>query len=324
MTHLRTLATLAALALLPACTDYATFVTATNIGINADVKTQDVSIGYGRAELFTGPGYPEQGEAPRAVGYINSDLHVFQPHIKQLYATGEAAELVTLPPLPSPPPQTLPPPSKPPEPDYYGQRRPLVFATGANVGLKLGFGAGTAPVPSSIKFGYNREEASVIPLRSELPTEQHRDRYASVLASMDMDLGGTAAQASTNLGITQFFATGSAARNLALHPDIQRFFHAQAVTAVSAAVERAVALTVDKENTNYDAIVAYFRNVPTAGFKVARDRLLADAGIPATSPRGRDLRATTNADALLSYLKDTDPSLIARLAPSARTLTGQR
>ncbi|TMK29396.1 MAG: hypothetical protein E6G69_12335 [Alphaproteobacteria bacterium] len=229
MTRLRTLTTLVAVASLTACTDYATFVTATNIGINADVKTQDVSIGYGRTELFTGPGYPEQGEAPRAVGYINSDLHVFQPHIRQLYATGDAAELVTTT-LPYPPA-----PSPPTEPPYYGQRRALVFATGANVGLKLGFGAGTAPVPSSIKFGYNREEASVIPLRSDVPTEQHRDRYAPVLASMDMNLGGTATPAGTNLGITQFFATGSAARNLAARDDFRQYFQFQAKEAIKSA-----------------------------------------------------------------------------------------
>jgi hypothetical protein len=229
MTRLRTLSTLIAAASLTSCTDYATFVTATNIGINADVKTQDVSIGYGRTELFTGPGYPEQGEAPRAVGYINSDLHVFQPHIRQLYATGDAAELVTTT-LPYPPA-----PQPPAEPPYYGQRRALVFATGANVGLKLGFGAGTAPVPSSIKFGYNREEASVIPLRSDVPTEQHRDRYAPVLASMDMNLGGTATPTSTNLGITQFFATGSAARNLAAREEFRRYFQFQAQEAIKSA-----------------------------------------------------------------------------------------
>ncbi len=229
MTRLRTLATLVAVASLAACTDYATFVTATNIGINADVKTEDVSIGYGRTELFTGPGYPEQGEAPRAVGYINSDLHVFQPHIRQLYATGDAAELVTTT-LPYPPA-----PHPPAEPPYYGQRRALVFSTGANVGLKLGFGAGTAPVPSSIKFGYNREEASVIPLRSDVPTEQHRDRYAPVLASMDMNLGGTATPTGTNLGITQFFATGSAARNLAARAEFRQYFQFQAQEAIKSA-----------------------------------------------------------------------------------------
>lgn len=230
MTHFRALAAFAYVVALAACTDYVTFVTATNIGINADVKTQDISIGYGRTELFTGPGYPEQGEAPRAVGYINSDLHVFQPHIRQLYATGDAAELVTTARLPNPTNS-----GEPPEPPYYGQRRALVFATGANVGLKLGFGAGTAPVPSSIKFGYNREEASVIPLRSDVPTEQHRDRYAPVLASMDMNLGGTATPTSTNLGITQFFATGSAARNLAARDEFRQYFQFQAKEAIKSA-----------------------------------------------------------------------------------------
>lgn len=220
----------AACAALAACVDYATFVTATDIGISADIKTQDVSIGYARTEMFTGPGYPEQGEAPRAVGYINSDLHVFQPHIKQLYATGDAAELVTLP--RSMLPATAGVPTKLEEPPYYGQRRPLVFASGANVGLKLGFGAGTAPVPSSIKFGYNREEVSIIPLRGEQPLHGKPDKYAPVLASMELNLADTASQATTNLGITQFFATGSAARNLAQRDDIRAYFESQAKQAV--------------------------------------------------------------------------------------------
>ena len=226
MRHVWTITALMNLVLLPACTDYATFVTATNIGISADTTTQDVSIGYTRAELFTGPGYPEQGEAPRAIGYINSDLHVFQPHIKQLYATGDAAELVTFPTKP------ILPTAPTADPPYYGQRRPLVFGTGSNVGLQLKFSAGTTPAPSSIKFGYNREEVSIIPMRGEVPGEKSRDKYAPVLASMDMNLGGNS-PANTNLGITQFFATGSAARNLAAqNDDIRKHFKAQAEAAV--------------------------------------------------------------------------------------------
>lgn len=206
MKHLRTIAALAACALLAACTDYATFVTATNIGISADTTTQDVNIGYVRTELFTGPGYPEQGEAPRAVGFINSDLHVFAPHIQQLYATGDAADLVTQPTKP-----TWPPATQPQLPPYYGQRRALVFGTGSDVGLHIKFSAGTTPAPSSIKFGYNREELSIIPMRSEVPAdEKHSDKYAPVLASMNMNLGGDSSAnagsgpttpGSTNLGI---------------------------------------------------------------------------------------------------------------------------
>src|SRR5438477_332668 len=84
----------------------------------------------------------------------------------------------------------------------------------------IGFTAATAPVPSSIKFGYNREELSIIPLRREQPLENTRDKYAPVLASIDLNLGGSTAT-DTNLGIRQFFATGSAARNLAINPEIQ-------------------------------------------------------------------------------------------------------
>lgn len=40
---------------LQGCTDTATFVTATNIGIAASVNTEQVNIGYGRTELFQGP-----------------------------------------------------------------------------------------------------------------------------------------------------------------------------------------------------------------------------------------------------------------------------
>jgi hypothetical protein len=119
---------------LPACTDYATFVTATNIGISADTKTQDLSIGYTRAELFTGPGYPEQGEAPQVAGYIGSNLSPFTPKIQQLYATGAAAGLAT---------QDKDPPPGPEKPDpFTGKRRPLIFGTGTNVGLKIGFARG--------------------------------------------------------------------------------------------------------------------------------------------------------------------------------------
>ncbi|MGD9615344.1 MAG: hypothetical protein AB7H90_09365 [Alphaproteobacteria bacterium] len=253
MKHFRTAGILFTISGLPACTDYATFVTATDIGITADAHMRSAAIGYNRAELFTGPGYPEQGEAPRAVGFIKSDLQIFDPHIKQLYATGEAAELVTLERLPPTPPiQSV----LTKDPNYYGQRRPLVFGTGANIGLKVSFNGAAAPIPTTFKFGYNREELSIIPLRRDEPTKEQRDRYASVLASIELNLKTVEGASGTTFGITQFFATGAAALNLAKLPRIREYFGMQA----TAAIQHATSLEELNQVLNNDTlkIKSYF------------------------------------------------------------------
>jgi hypothetical protein len=176
MTQFRTLATLLAVATVAACTDYATFVTSTDLGINLDATTEQLNIGYVRAELFHGPGYPSEGAAPSAVGYISSDLSPFSPKIKQLYATGTAAELVT---------QNQPPPPAEERSDTLtGQRRPFFFGTGTNIGLRVGF-AGDAP--TSVRFGFNREELSIIPMQRADPLSGQPDKYASVLAAINMN-----------------------------------------------------------------------------------------------------------------------------------------
>jgi len=308
MTHLRGLSALAAGALLGACSDYATFVTATNIGISADTTTQELNIGYTRAELFTGPGYPAQGEAPRVFGYINSDLRVFEPHIQQLYATGDAASLISYPqkpPLPTTAEQAPPP--------YYGERRPMVFGTGSTVGLNLKF-AGSSPAPSAIKFGYNREEVSIIPMQSQTPADQnHADRYAPVLASMDLNLGGTPAKgdtkpsssggadassgaaagtgtnpgatalAKTDLGITQFFATGTAARNLAAYDDkIRGYFQTQAKEAVKTAVLTGVVVDSDVQARKRQ-ITDYIHNLFNTNKKTTLDAIAKILGVSDTN-----------------------------------------
>jgi hypothetical protein len=289
MTQLRLVAAFAGCLPLLACSDYATFVTATDIGINADVNTQTVSIGYSRTELFTGPAYPERGEAPRAVGFIDSDLHVFSPHIKQVYATGDAAELVT---FPTKPPLPARPAIDPPPP-YQGERRPMVFATGANVGVKLGFTAG-APAPTSIRFGYNREEISVIPMRREAPDGITPERYAPVIASIDMNLGGNT-PAGTKLGIRQFFATGSAARNLAMNDEIRGYFKLQAADAVAQATLAAWERTLDDDKQK---IMAFLQR--EGAFTANRDSLLRATGRYGEMPA--ELRNAANIGEFLAAL----------------------
>jgi hypothetical protein len=238
MTHVRATAVLACAVLLGACTDYATFVTSTDVGINADATTETLNIGYVRTESFLGPGYPEQGGTPSAVGYISSNLSAFSPQIKQLYATGTAAELVTQQTQPSTTPATTD--------TLAGQRRTFFFGTGTNFGLKVGF---NGSAPSSMKLGFNREEVSVIPMQQAAPTSNTPDKYASVLASINMSETTGTSLSGTGVAPTQFFATGAAARNLATRDDIRGIFNSQAQAAVKAATTLTGDYTSDDSST---------------------------------------------------------------------------
>ena len=329
MMYLRSLTALAACALLGACSDYATFVTATNIGISADTATQELNIGYTRAELFTGPGYPAQGEAPRVFGYINSDLRVFDPHIQQLYATGDAAALISYPNTPPPPTTTEQTP-----PPYFGERRPMIFGTGSTVGLNLKFASGS-PAPSAIKFGYNREEMSIIPMQSQTPADQkHADQYAPVLAAMDLNLGGTAAKgdpkpsssggadatamARTDLGITQFFATGTAARNLAAYDDkIRGYFREQAKEAVKAAVVTGVVVGADIQKRKIE-ITDYIDGLFHTKNKVTLDAIARVLGVS-----DNDLRKERNNIVFEMNRRVVNNSTMTSLSASLKHITGR-
>lgn len=285
MMHRRSLSALAACALLGACSDYATFVTSTDLGINLDAATQQLNIGYVRAELFHGPGYPSEGSAPSAVGYINSNLTPFAPTIKQLYATGTAAELVT---------QNQEPKLTPESSDKLeGQRRPFFFGTGTNFGLKVGF---AGDVPSSVRLGYNREEISIIPMQRTDPASGQPDKYASVLAAINMD-NTIAGAKGTSIKPTQFFATGAAARNLAKRADIREYFGLQAKTAVKNATSLEALNQILSDDTL--KVKEYF--AVRGGYTIrSRDDLLKAPGhydeIPA------DLKAATSEDSFFTAL----------------------
>lgn len=208
-------------------TDHVIFVTATNIGINADAKTQTANIGYDRTEGVIGPTYVDGGTLPGTFAYMNSNLSVFSPSVKQLYATGEAAAQVTDTNRPLPP---SPPPG-------VGMRRIMFFGTTSTIGLKVGFSTGT---PDSIVLGYKRRELSVIPLHKDNPDSGNPDVYPPVIASIDMNVA-TPSLIETTLGLTQYFATGVAAVNVARLPDIRAAFAA----AASDAVKKGLALADD-------------------------------------------------------------------------------
>src|SRR5258708_33308909 len=224
--RLRILFSAAGLVALCGCdsTDRVLFLTSTNMGINADVTSRTANIGYDRTEGVVGPAFVDTGDVPQVVAFIQSDLAVFNPKVKQLYATGAAAALAT--------DSTLTKPN--PLPPATGPRRVMFFGTTSNIGLKIGF---AGDMPESINFGYKRKEMSLIPLHVANPDGSKPDIYPSVLASIDM-AGTTGTLAQTGLSMTQFFATGVAATNLAVTPGVRKTF----TRATNDAVERGVAV----------------------------------------------------------------------------------
>jgi hypothetical protein len=240
--HILALSSLSVALLVSGCSgpDGALFLTTTKIAIDGDTSEQAVSIGYDRFEGFIAPAY-ETGAVPPVLAKIDANLSLLEPRVKQFYATGNAAVLVTcgdttavkatastVTKATNPQavetikcPETL-------ERLRTGDRRTMVFGTGTVGGLKVSWISNS---PDSITFGYKRREFSWLPIIPEKkatpgqtspsaatvttpPLTVAEEGYGSVLAAFDLDNQTTTPQ-NTVLGIKQFFATGAAAEGLA-------------------------------------------------------------------------------------------------------------
>ena len=192
--------------------DEVLFVTNTNIGLNLDSKPPAMSIAYDRADGYIGPVYGN-GALPPVAARLQSDLDVFNPVIRQVYATGDAALIVTDREKKKSARQLL---SK--------SKRAAYFLTSSTLGLKVTF-AGS--VPDSINFGYKRKEMSFIPIGTSASADCYGaagsgevDCYGSALATID--IGGHIADATdSRIKLSQFFATGEAAENLAADHEVR-------------------------------------------------------------------------------------------------------
>lgn len=199
--------------------DKAVFVTKTSISVlDVDSTPSEVSFAYDRTEGFIGPNY-QNGSVPSVVGSFRSSGEIFNPKIKQVYATGEAANLVV---------------------DGNAQRyqegdqdklktnskedkKTLFFGTSTSLGFKIGVES-TNP---TFLLGYRRKEASYIPLRKNSDGE---DIYSSVLASIDTSISNSRDGAKFTNG--QYFATGVAAKKLASDDIVQEAFRERAKSAL--------------------------------------------------------------------------------------------
>lgn len=194
-------------------TTHATFVTKTSLAVlDVDTAPAGMSVAYDRVEGYIGPRL-EDGSVLPVTGYIDTDGGILVRKIRQVYATGRAAEHVSAH-TAAGAASAASAPSRPASAPELKSREVLFFGTGTNIGVKIGFEAGTV-VPNSFNFGFRRKEISVIPV--------DQGHMPSVFASIDNSAAAQEAQGAkpaVEFGLNQFFATGSAAERLAQDPAI--------------------------------------------------------------------------------------------------------
>lgn len=215
----------------------AIFVTKTSFSLlDADTTPGGVSIAYDRVEGYVGPRF-EDGRVFPVVSSMETSGSGFSREIKQTYATGEAARIVTRESSDNSKDgvKNKQDPSTKTSATASSTKIPVMFfATSTTIGVKVGFDAGTV-VPNAFTLGYKRKEASIIPV--------DKDRHPSVLATFDNTTGVAApapaasgatasGAAATQFGVTQYFATGDAADNLASKPSIKGRFKETAEAAL--------------------------------------------------------------------------------------------
>lgn len=215
------------------------FVTKTSLGIDIEPSTSSGTLAYDRVEGYSTPRYADNYIPPVVANFDHSGGTLINPKIKQVYATGRAAELIA----------GTAPDAKPvvnkvqflnaaytaesqrtQEAAAPGseKRSVLFFGTGTSIGLKLGF-SGTAL--DDFNFGYKRKEISVIPKLDDKP------EFPSVLAAIDTAADTGPSTIASKAEIRQFFATGSAANGLAADKDIQAVFRARGYSTLAAFYE---------------------------------------------------------------------------------------
>jgi hypothetical protein len=244
MPRSRSIVSIAGLALsLAGCaTQDVVFVTKTSVGI--DLDSQSASVAYDRTEGYLAPRYANRQAEP-VFASVATDGKLLGRNVKQVYATGQAARIVS---GASQPQQPAPAPAQPAtqqaifrnaslETATGAQRRPreapaaadalaaakktMFFGTGSVIGFKLGFGASSAV--DTFTFGFKRKEVSII------PHDEQDGELPSVMASLDTSTEA-AAGSDSKFTVKQFFATGTAAESLASDGQIRTQFQDEAKT----------------------------------------------------------------------------------------------
>lgn len=185
----------------------AIFVTKSSLAIaDIDSTPAEMTIAMHRVEGFIAP-RNTNGNTPPVLAHITSNRDMLAPEVKQVYATGTAAERIAG--------------------DFRSNNSeckdcvdevkkdktvsPVVFSTSTTVGLRIGLS--TENVIDGLVLGYRRKEMSFVP--SLAKDKQGTYRYPSLIAAIHLNSGDT----NSPFRACQGFATGTAATRLAESDD---------------------------------------------------------------------------------------------------------
>jgi len=281
--------------LLVACAspqDTVVFVTNTSFGINAESKPPTASIAYDRVEGYVGP-RTGSGSMPPVVASLQTGGNIFNPQIRQVYATGNAAILAT----------QSPSQSSACKNDLSGSDNKLAFfGTATTYGLKVGFDESSG-TPDSFVVGFKRNEVSVIPLAQASGGYV----YPSVIGSIDTTVSTTSLK-DTGLTIAQYFATGCPAEALAQNnPTVRAAFNNATTNVALASLTADQKAAVDKTLTDQKALVDKIVSAVAPAGVLDRGKLTAlIQSANQSRPRtvNPDLGNVASADELRGHLAD--------------------
>lgn len=250
------------------------FLTKTSLGVEVTAQPNSASIGYDRFEGYIGPRF-ENGAVPPVAASFETNGQLLGRKIRQLYATGPAALVVS----------GVKPVTDPDAP-LTGAHKVMLFSTGTTVGLKIGFAATGAT--DVFTLGYKRREISIIPI-----TEK---QFPSVLATIQTDVKADA-KANAEFGVGQYFATGRAATAVAGKSHVKQLFDRR-LEEIAQGASALAALTCLADLPDADLARVFTHAEATKVFAADRPSLPADLkAMPAATARSTYTRYVALIDA---------------------------
>jgi hypothetical protein len=199
------------LALLTGCSKNLYFGTATAVGLDVSGTStipNKVSFAFSRTEVAVVP-EDSSGNAHSVFASLESDWTWFHGFIiKQRFATGQAADIVSL----KSEPDSNPTSSQ--TNNIRPSKKPLLFTTGTKLGIEIDFGQ-TSGAPASLLVGYRRAEMT---LMSDVAGVEKLDPVFADISIISADQSSPPTPGFSQIGgvkINQRFATGNAAVNAA-------------------------------------------------------------------------------------------------------------